>query len=127
MKKTIISVLALAMTAGMSASATADSLENLERERALTVATMLDSTMDVEARWNKLNLSRVRLADLEVMVINDKSLKNNYSNRVKHALSNYELTFLAHASAEYNKSIAAHWFDTVGLNTDQLLASRVAK
>ena len=127
MKKTIISVLALAMTAGMSASVTADSLENLERERALTVATMLDSTMDVEARWNKLNLSRVRLADLEVMVINDKSLKNNYSNRVKHALSNYELTFLAHASAEYNKSIAAHWFDTVGLNTDQLLASRVSK
>ena len=127
MKKTIISALALVMAASMSASATADSLENLERERALTVATMLDSTMDVEARWNKLNLSRVRLADLEVMVINDKSLKNNYSNRVKHALSNYELTFLAHASAEYNKSIAAHWFDTVGLNTDQLLASRVAK
>ena len=127
MKKIIISVLALAMTAGMSASVTADSLENLERERALTVATMLDSTMDVEARWNKLNLSRVRLADLEVMVINDKSLKNNYSNRVKHALSNYELTFLAHASAEYNKSIAAHWFDIVGLNTDQILASRVAK
>ena len=115
------------MATGMSVSATADSLENLERERALTVAAMLDSTMDVEARWNKLNLSRVRLADLEVMVINDKSLKNNYSNRVKHALSNYELTFLAHASAEYNKSIAAHWFDTVGLNTDQLLASRVAK
>ena len=127
MKKTIISVLTLVMTAGMSASAMAGSLENLERERALTVATMLDSTMDVEARWNKLNLSRVRLADLEVMVINDKSLKNNYSNRVKHALSNYELTFLAHASAEYNKSIAEHWFDTVGLNTDQILASRVAK
>ena len=127
MKKTIISALALVMTASLSALATADSLENLERERALTVATMLDSTMDVEARWNKLNLSRVRLADLEVMVINDKSLKNNYSNRVKHALSNYELTFLAHASAEYNKSIAAHWFDIVGLNTDQILASRLAK
>ena len=127
MKKTIVSALALVMAASMSALATADSLENLERERALTVATMLDSTMDVEARWNKLKLSRVRLADLEVMVINDKSLKNNYSNRVKHALSNYELTFLAHASAEYNKSIAAHWFDTVGLNTDQILASRVAK
>lgn len=127
MKKTIISALALVMAASMSALATADSLENLERERALTVATMLDSTMDVEARWNKLNLSRVRLADLEVMVINDKSLKNNFSNRVKHALSNYELTFLAHASAEYNKSIAAHWFDIVGLNTDQILASRVAK
>ena len=96
MKKTIVSALALVMAASMSALATADSLENLERERALTVATMLDSTMDVEARWNKLNLSRVRLADLEVMVINDKSLKNSYSNRVKHALSNYEPVSYTH-------------------------------
>lgn len=127
MKKSIISVLALVITGGISASAIAGSLENLERERALTVATMLDSTMNVEERWNKLNLSKVRLADLEVMVINDKSLRNSYSNRVKHALSNYELTFLAHAAAEYNKSLAAHWFDIVGLNTDQILASRVAK
>ena len=127
MKKTNIPVLLLLIASGVSAPAIADSLENLERERALTVATMLDSTMTVEERWNKLNLSKVRLADLEVMVINDKSLKNSYSNRVKHALSNYELTFLAHASAEYNKSIAAHWFDIVGLNTDQILASRVAK
>jgi hypothetical protein len=127
MKKTIIPVLVLLIASSISAPAIADSLENLERERALTVATILDSTMTVEERWNKLTLSKVRLADLEVMVINDKSLKNSYSNRVKHALSNYELTFLAHASAEYNKSIAAHWFDFVGLNTDQILASRVAK
>ena len=127
MKKSIISAFILAFSSNISASATADSLKNLERERALTVAAMLDSTIDVEERWNKLNLSKVRLADLEVMVINDKSLKSSYSNRVKHALSNYELTFLAHASAEYKKSIAAHWFDSVGLNTDQILASRVAK
>ena len=127
MKYTIIPVLALLLGSGISVPAIAGSLENLERERALTVRTMLDSTMNVDERWNKLNLSKVRLADLEVMVINDKSLKNSYSNRVKHALSNYELTFLAHASAEYNKSIAAHWFDIVGLNTDQILASRVAK
>ena len=127
MKKAIIVCLAFTIAGGVAQSATAGSLENLERERALAIAALLDSTIDVEARWNKLNLSTARLADLEVIVINDKSLKSTYSLRVKHALSNYELTFLAHASAEDDKSIAAHWFERVGLSTDQLLASRVAK
>ena len=127
MKKAIIVCLASAIAGGTAVSAKAGSLENLERERALAITALLDSTIDVEARWSKLNLSNARLADLEVIVINDKSLKSTYSPRVKHALSNYELTFLAHASAEDDKSIAAHWFERVGLSTDQLLASRVAK
>jgi hypothetical protein len=127
MKKIILACLSFAITGGAALPVMAGSLENLERERALAIAALLDSTIDVEARWNKLNLARARLADLEVMVINDKSLKSTYSPRVKHALSNYELTFLAHASAEDNKSIAAHWFERVGLSTDHLLSSRVAK
>ena len=127
MKKAIIVCLASAIAGGTAVSAKAGSLENLERERALAITALLDSTIDVEARWSKLNLSNARLADLEVIVINDKSLKSTYSPRVKHALSNYELTFLAHASAENDKTIAAHWFEHVGISTDQLLASRVAK
>ena len=127
MKKAIIVCLAFAIASGTAVSAKAGSLENLERERALAITALLDSTIDIEARWNKLNLSTARLADLEVIVINDKSLKSTYSPRVKHALSNYELTFLAHASAESDKTIAAHWFERVGMSTDQLLASRVAK
>ena len=127
MKKAIIVCLASAIAGGAAVSAKAGSLENLERERALAITALLDSTIDVEARWSKLNLSTARLADLEVIVINDKSLKSTYSPRVKHALSNYELTFLAHASAENDKTIAAHWFEHVGISTDQLLASRVAK
>ena len=127
MKKAIIVCLASAIAGGTAVSAKAGSLENLERERALAITALLDSTINVEARWSKLNLSTARLADLEVIVINDKSLKSTYSPRVKHALSNYELTFLAHASAENDKTIAAHWFEHVGISTDQLLASRVAK
>jgi hypothetical protein len=127
MKKAIIVCLASAIAGGTAVSAKAGSLENLERERALAITALLDSTIDVEARWSKLNLSTARLADLEVIVINDKSLKSTYSPRVKHALLNYELTFLAHASAENDKTIAAHWFEHVGISTDQLLASRVAK
>ena len=75
MKKIILACLAFAIAGGAAVSAMAGSLENLERERALAIAALLDSTIDVEARWNKLNLSTARLADLEVMVINDKSLK----------------------------------------------------
>lgn len=127
MKKAIIVFLAFAIAGGTAVKAKAGSLENLERERAIAITALLDSTIDIEARWNKLNLSTARLADLEVIVINDKSLKSSYSPRVKHALSNYELTFLAHASAESDKTIAAHWFERVGVSTDQLLASRVAK
>ena len=127
MKKAIIVCLASAIAGGTAVSAKAGSLENLERERALAITALLDSTIDVEARWSKLNLSTARLADLEVIVINDKSLKSTYSPRVKRALSNYELTFLAHASAESDKTIAAQWFEQVGISTDQLLPSRVAK
>ena len=127
MKKITLACLAFTIAGGMAVSAMADSLKNLERERALAIAALLDSTINVEARWNRLNLSKARLADLEVMVINDKSLKNTYSPRIKHALSKYELTFLAHASAEDDKSIAAHWFERIGLSTDQLMASRLAK
>ena len=66
MKKAIIASLVFAITGGAAVSATAGSLENLERERALAIAALLDSTIDVEARWSKLNLSTARLADLEV-------------------------------------------------------------
>jgi hypothetical protein len=66
MKKSIVSCLTVALASGMSAPVMAGSLENLERERALAVVAMLDSTMDVEARWNKLSLAKARLADLEV-------------------------------------------------------------
>ena len=127
MKKLIEAFFMLTFSSGITTLALAGSLENLERERSLAVTAMLDSNTSVETKWNKLTLSRARLADLEVIVINDKSLKNNHSYKVKRALSNYEMTFLAHAAAEHEKSISAHWFESIGLNTDQILASRLAK
>ena len=107
--------------------AKANSIENLERERALTVETLLDPTIDSENRWKKTSQSKRRLADLEVMVINDKSLASNISLRVKNTLKNYELTFLAHASTEKDKALAVHWFEEIGLTTDQIMAARVSK
>ena len=127
MKKVVFLGLTFVLTSFVSTVVSAGSLENLERERSVAIATMLDSTIDVDARWNKLNISKRRLADLEVMVINDKKLQSSPSHRVKHSLSNYELTFLAHASVEHNKSVSTHWFDIIGLTTDQIIASKVSR
>ena len=41
----------------------AGSLENLERERALTVMEMIDGELSAEDRWEKLAAAKRRLAD----------------------------------------------------------------
>ena len=52
MKKVIIVCLAFAIAGGTAVAAKAGSLENLERERALAITALLDSPIDIEARWN---------------------------------------------------------------------------
>ena len=42
----------------------AGSLENLERERALTVMEMIDGKLSAEERWQRLSAAKRRLADL---------------------------------------------------------------
>ena len=48
----------------------AGSLENLERERALTVMEMIDGKLSAEERWQRLSAAKRRLADLERIVLN---------------------------------------------------------
>ena len=47
MKKIILACLSFAITGGAALPVMAGSLENLERERALAIAALLDSTIDV--------------------------------------------------------------------------------
>ena len=54
----------------------AGSLENLERERALTVMEMIDGKLSAEERWQRLSAAKRRLADLERIVLNDKKLRS---------------------------------------------------
>ena len=61
MKKVVFLGLTFVLTSFVSTVVSAGSLENLERERSVAIATMLDSTIDVDARWNKLNISKRRL------------------------------------------------------------------
>ena len=75
----------------------AGSLENLERERALTVMEMIDGELSAEDRWEKLAAAKRRLADLERIVLSDKKLQGKASQLVQRSFQSFELTFLAHA------------------------------
>lgn len=120
-----ILALAAASLIVFSATAEAGSLENLERERSMTVKTFLDSALNVDERQAKLDSQRRRLIDLERMVMRDKSLRGNNTKTVRIAFKNYDVTFLGHASAEKGHTMVDHWLSQFGVSTDSLMSSRV--
>jgi len=120
-----ILALALALVPGFDAAA--GSLENLERERAILVETMLAPDMPAQQRAEKIAQSRTRLVDLERMVLRDGSLAGKATPVVRSAFENYDLTFLVHAATEKNLAMADHWLEQIGLTTNALMSARVGR
>ena len=110
-----------------SASASAGSLQNLERERAAMIETLLDSGIKNSERQRKIEISRSQLIDLERMVLRDPSLKGKNTRAIQMAFKNYDLTFLVHASIEKGKSVSDHWLGEVGLTTASLMNARMGR
>ena len=77
--------LGLLLAAGLAPQARAGSLENLERERAILLQTLMDGDLSAEERQNKVDLSRRRLVDLERMVLRDQSLAGKNTPIVRSA------------------------------------------
>ena len=122
--------LGMAVIVGMTAftaTAFAGTVENLERERAIMVETLLANDMSAEERFSKLNVSKKRLIDLERIVLRDKSLVGRNTPAVKRAFANYDLTFIIHASVEKDRSIADHWLSQIGLDKQGLLSSQMRR
>lgn len=115
-----VSVLALALTA----PANAGSLENMERERAIMIETMLSGDIDNDQRQGRLEITRNRLVDLERMVLRDESLIGKNQPLVRAAFENYDLTFVVHASTEKSRSLADHWLSEIGLSTQAVMNAR---
>ncbi len=109
--------------AGIGLNAQAGSIENMERERAIMLQTMLDPNMSQEERHSKAKLSQKRLIDLERIVLRDKSLDGRNTPLVKRVFADYDSSFLVHAAAEKNLSVTDHWFEQLGLSTNSLLAA----
>ena len=110
-----------------SANVSAGSLQNLERERAAMIETLLDSGIKNSERQRKIEISRSQLIDLERMVLRDQSLKGKNTRAIQMAFKNYDLTFLVHASIEKGKSVSDHWLGEVGLTTASLMNARMGR
>ena len=105
----------------------ADALESLERERAIILTELMSPSTSLLDRQGLVDDAKHRLIDLERIVLRDTSLKGKNIPDVQRAFSNYDLTFLFHASAEHNRLILDHWLNQVGINTKILMATRMGR
>ena len=105
----------------------AGTLENLERERALTITTLLNPELAVQDRQAKIESAKERLVDLERMVLRDNKLKGRNTPTVQHAFENYDLTFLVHGAAEKNMSIIDAWMNQLGITTQSVLSATLRR
>ncbi len=120
--------LAIGLAAGSATGpAQAGTLENLERERAIFIDTLLDPDATPAERFDKVRISRHRLVDLERMVLRDTSLKGRNTPTVRRAFDNYDLTFLVHASTEKNVSAIDTWLGEVGITTQSLMSAKMGR
>jgi len=123
-KYTLAGLAAATLLIGLAAPASAGTLENMERERAIMIETMLSGDIDNNQRQGRLDIARTRLLDLERMVLRDKSLLGKNQPLVRAAFDNYDLTFVVHASVENNRSLADHWLSEIGLSTQAIMNAR---
>ena len=124
----LTSILAAALlTAAASGAASAGTLENLERERAIALETLLSADLQPNERQSQMSIARTRLVDLERMVMRDDSLSGKNTPEVRNAFENYDLTFLVHASIERNRTVMDHWLEQVGVSTNSLMGARMGR
>lgn len=124
MRLSRISAIACAILTFSSGMAIADSLENLERERAILIEAMLNPELSPAERQQRIESEKRRLVDLERMVLRDDALKGKNTPVVRKAFANYDLTFLVHASTEKKLSLMDNWLEQVGVSTQSLMSAR---
>ena len=127
-RQTLIGIgITVAIFAAAIGGAAAGTLENMERERAILLETILSGDMNAAERESRIQVAKTRLVDLERMVLRDKKLIGRNTPAVRAAFDNYDLTFLVHASTEKSRSIADHWLGKVGVSTTALMNARMGR
>lgn len=127
-KTTKTTVLAMCLASiGFATTVSAGPLENLERERAIAIQTMLDPALTPGERVEKMQGNQTRLVDLERMVIRDDTLVGSNKPVVRVAFQNYDLTFLIHAATENQVTLADQWLDQLGLTSNTILDARAGR
>ena len=123
----LLKKLTILLSVIICAQANANSIDTLERERAKTLNLILDKSISIGERKKRLEISKMRLLDLERMTINDKDINKNPNHRTIKAFENFDLTFLVHSSLEKDKPISLIWFEKIGLTTENLMSTRVTR
>jgi hypothetical protein len=120
---------ALAAFIGVAAAGPVEaaSLENLERERALLIATMLDPALDAEHRAGEVEAARRRLVDLEAITLRDPGVREDRRPIARRAFEDYDLTFIGHASLERGMAPVDLWMQRLGLSSARVLSARVGR
>ena len=108
-------------------AANANTIDNLERERANALNLILDKSISIGDRKSKLEKSKMRLLDLERMTINSKNINKNPSYQTIKAFEKFDLTFLVYSSLEKGKSLSLTWLEKIGLTTENLMSTRVSR
>ena len=126
-KRIVLPVVAAALFMSTAAVVQAGTLENLERERAIMIETLLDPALTAPERGHKIATSKHRLVDLERLVLRDKTLKGKNTPVVRKAFESYDLTFIVHAAVEKNTPVIDHWLEQVGVSTHTLMTARVGR
>ncbi len=102
-------------------------IDNLERERSRVLSHILNKDISILERNQLVKKSKMKLLDLERMVINDRDISNNPDYHTRKAFDNFDLTFLVHTSLEKEKSISITWLESLGLTTNNLMSTRVSR
>ena len=123
----LLKKLTILLSVFICSQANANSIDTLERERAKTLNLILDKSISIDERKKRLEISKMRLLDLERMTINDKNINKNPNHRTIKAFENFDLTFLVHSSLEKDKPISLIWFEKIGLTTENLMSTRVTR
>jgi len=127
-QQTLIAIgITVMMFATAIGGAAAGTLENMERERAILLETILSGDVNAAERENRIQVAKTRLVDLERMVLRDKKLIGRNTPAVRAAFDNYDLTFLIHASTEKSRSVADHWLGEIGVSTTALMNARMGR
>jgi hypothetical protein len=118
-----VAMVVLAAAISFAPSAEAGTIENLERERAIAIETMLNPELKPDQRHAKMEMFKRRLVDLERMALRDKSLKGRNSRNVRRLFENYDLSFLIHASVEKNLNVLDAWLEQIGVSTQTVMSA----
>ena len=124
---TLLALAFLGMGAISAPDAEAGTLENMERERAIMLETLLSPELDSGKRQQQVTVAQRRLVDMERMVLRDTSLTGQNTPTVRTAFDNYDLSFLMHASTEKDRLLIDHWLEQVGITTSALMSTRVGR